>query len=232
MLPDKNEDGTAISFFQSVIIRSQYVEYKISHYLDKAAESLFGFVSVLPGAFSGFRWEAIKGEPLRKFLKGQALTDSKKGVDEFPSCFKANLYLAEDRIMCHEIITKTGFNYLLRFVPGCKALTDAPSSLTQLIKQRRRWFNGSFFATIHVIFHMCKIWRRKGSFIRNLFFYILFLYMILNTFVGFFLVGLYYGAFSVFVRSVFENDDDINPLKAANLIENMYLIFIFTTLVF
>lgn len=97
MLPEKNPDGSALSFFESILIRSQYCEYKISHYLDKATESLFGFVSVLPGAFSAFRWEAIKGEPLAKFLKGQALTDSKRV--SYPKCKDANMYLAEDRIM-------------------------------------------------------------------------------------------------------------------------------------
>ena len=44
---------------EKMIGYAQYVEYKVSHYLDKATESLFGFVSVLPGAFSTFRWEAI-----------------------------------------------------------------------------------------------------------------------------------------------------------------------------
>lgn len=53
-----------------MLLRAQYVEYKISHYLDKALESLFGFVSVLPGAFSTFRWDAIKGDPLTEFLLG------------------------------------------------------------------------------------------------------------------------------------------------------------------
>jgi chitin synthase len=152
MLPDKNEDGSPITFFESIIIRSQYLEYKISHYLDKAAESFFGYVSVLPGAFSAFRWKAIQGKPLKKFLKGQTVTDSK--LNEHPSCFKANMYLAEDRIMCLEIVAEIGENYILSFMPGCKALTDAPSTITQLIRQRRRWFNGSLFASIHVLLHM------------------------------------------------------------------------------
>ena len=38
---------------------AQYLEYKISNYLDKAYETIFGFVSVLPGAFSTFKWAAI-----------------------------------------------------------------------------------------------------------------------------------------------------------------------------
>lgn len=36
--------------------RAQKFEYCISHILDKSFESLFGFIQVLPGAFSGYRW--------------------------------------------------------------------------------------------------------------------------------------------------------------------------------
>jgi chitin synthase len=49
---------------------TQYTEYKFSHYLDKAYESLFGFVTVLPGAFATFRYAALEGSPLSDFLKG------------------------------------------------------------------------------------------------------------------------------------------------------------------
>lgn len=149
MLPEKNPDGTEVSFFESILIRAQYCEYKISHYLDKSTESLFGFVSVLPGAFSAFRWEAIRGEPLRKFLKGQTLTDSMR--KDYARCKDANMYLAEDRIMCLEIIAKKNCNYILKYIPGCKAVTDPPNTMKQLIKQRRRWHNGSMFASFHVL---------------------------------------------------------------------------------
>ena len=97
MLSDKKEDGSAISFIESILLRGQYVEYKLSHYMDKASESLFGFVSVLPGAFSTFRWEFIKGEPLNEFLKGSK--DEFGDISKIMTCSNANKYLAEDRIM-------------------------------------------------------------------------------------------------------------------------------------
>lgn len=40
---------------------AQYYEYKMGHSPEKACESAFGFVSVLPGAYSMYRWNAIKG---------------------------------------------------------------------------------------------------------------------------------------------------------------------------
>ena len=53
------DQSVNIFSFSYALVASQYVEYKISHYLDKACESLVGFVSVLPGAFSMLRFEAI-----------------------------------------------------------------------------------------------------------------------------------------------------------------------------
>ena len=48
---------------------AQFFEYKLGHTPDKACESFFGFTSVLPGAYSVFRWKAIKGSPLDMFFK-------------------------------------------------------------------------------------------------------------------------------------------------------------------
>jgi len=134
--------------------------------------------------------------------------------------------------MCLEIVTKANNNYILRFIPGCKALTDVPSTLTQLIKQRRRWFNGSLFATFHVIGHMFKIFRRRDSFIRNLFLLVLYAYMLLNTFIGYFLVGIFYSAYSIFMRSAYDSSYDQSLHKPANLIENIYLVNLVIIVVF
>lgn len=56
------------SFERTMLFHAQYYEYKISHFIDKSFESFTGMISVLPGAFSMFRWEAMKGKPLKKFF--------------------------------------------------------------------------------------------------------------------------------------------------------------------
>ena len=117
-------------------------------------ESFFGFVSVLPGAFSTFRWQCINGTPLNEFLKGAK--DEFGMINKLQSCYTANKFLAEDRIMPLEILAADG-NWTVSYVPGAKCLTDPPLSLIGLMKQRRWWFNGSLFATLHVMSNPGKV---------------------------------------------------------------------------
>jgi chitin synthase len=112
------------SYFVGV---AQYYEYKLGHTPDKAAESYFGFTSVLPGAYSMFRWKAIKGTPLDTFFKNVNSTDA-------PGCAAANEYLAEDRIMCLQVYIKKNDGYTVTYIPDAKAFTDAPPSLMVLMK--------------------------------------------------------------------------------------------------
>jgi chitin synthase len=200
------------------MILAQYVEYKISHYLDKSFESLFGFVSVLPGAFCTFRWIAIRGDPLRSFFKG--LEKDKHTAKE------ANMYLAEDRVMCLEILRKYSENWLLRYIPGCIALTDPPDSVIGLIKQRRRWTNGSLFASWYVIDHLNMINRSGHSCCRKTGIAFLYTYMIINFVFSLILVGSLYAAFSIFIRAFFK-DEDCDEFGGARAFETAYLALLF-----
>ena len=139
------QPGSSCSSY--MVQAAQFYEYKLGHTPDKAFESFFGFTSVLPGAYSIFRWKAIKGSPLDTFFKNVTR-------NETPTCPEANEYLAEDRVMCLQVYIKEHTGYTVQYIPDAKAFTDGPQSLTVLMKQRRRWMNGALFGTKSVIAHM------------------------------------------------------------------------------
>ena len=43
--------------------KAQQFEYHYAHMLDKPFEAAFNYIHVLPGAFSGYRWKALKSIP-------------------------------------------------------------------------------------------------------------------------------------------------------------------------
>lgn len=58
--PDNERGASKWDKFENYsLFLAQYIEYKLSHFTEKAFESCFGFISVLPGAFSMFWWKAI-----------------------------------------------------------------------------------------------------------------------------------------------------------------------------
>jgi len=173
---------------------------------------------VLPGAFCTFRWDAIEGDPLKSFFKG--LEADKHTAKE------ANMYLAEDRVMCLEILRRYSKNWVLRYIPGARALTDPPTSIIGLIKQRRRWTNGSLFASWYVIDHLNLITRSDHSCCRKFSLMLLYAYMIINFVFSLLLVGSLFASFSIFIRAFFkgENCDEFGGAKA---FETAYLGLLF-----
>ena len=137
------------------LVAAQNFEYKISNILDKPLESSFGYVSVLPGAFSAYRFRAIMGRPLEQYFHGDhtlAKILGKKGIDGM-NIFKKNMFLAEDRILCFELVAKAGSKWHLTYIKAAKGETDVPEGAAEFIGQRRRWLNGSFAASMYSIMH-------------------------------------------------------------------------------
>lgn len=150
----------------------------MSNILDKPLESVFGFISVLPGAFSAYRFKALQDSypgigPLASYFLGEKMHG---GGD----IFSANMYLAEDRILCFELVTKRNEGWLLKYVKSAHAETDVPDSVPEFISQRRRWLNGSFFAGVHALAHFYQVWRSGHSLFRKISLMFLFFYNLIN----------------------------------------------------
>lgn len=134
------------------LVASQNFEYKMSNILDKPLESVFGYITVLPGALSAYRYHALQNDetghgPLSQYFKGEVLHGQHADV------FTANMYLAEDRILCWELVAKRGERWVLKYVKNCTGETDVPDTLPEFISQRRRWLNGAFFAAVYSLIH-------------------------------------------------------------------------------
>lgn len=138
------------------LVASQNFEYKMSNILDKPLESVFGYITVLPGALSAYRYHALQNDetghgPLSQYFKGEVLHG--QGAD----VFTANMYLAEDRILCWELVAKRNERWVLKFVKSATGETDVPDAVPEFISQRRRWLNGAFFAAVYSLLHFKQI---------------------------------------------------------------------------
>ena len=80
------ELGTGCVRLLNPLVAAQNFEYKMSNILDKPLESVFGYISVLPGAFSAYRFAALQGMPLNQYFKGETMHDGN-------NIFAANMYL-------------------------------------------------------------------------------------------------------------------------------------------
>lgn len=107
------------------LVASQNFEYKMSNILDKPLESVFGYITVLPGALSAYRYYALQNDttghgPLSQYFKGETLHGQNADV------FTANMYLAEDRILCWELVAKRDERWILKYVKSATGETDVP----------------------------------------------------------------------------------------------------------
>ena len=105
------------------------------------------------------------------------------------------MYLAEDRILCWELVSKRKSAWVLRYVKIAQGATDVPETLPELISQRRRWLNGSFFAAIHSLFHFSQIYRTTHTPRRKFWFHVEVVYQAWNLFFSWFAMANYWITF-------------------------------------
>ena len=183
------------------LVAAQNFEYKMSNILDKPLESIMGYISVLPGAFSAYRYRALLGRPLEQYFLGESLHGS-------GDIFASNMYLAEDRILCFEIVTKVKSNWVLKYIKKAKAETDVPDSTPEFISQRRRWLNGSFFASVHALTHWFYIFRSGHNIVRQFILLLQFMYNFINLFFTWFGTSFFYLTFFYLVGTIKDEEQD------------------------
>ncbi|EPE28597.1 Nucleotide-diphospho-sugar transferase [Glarea lozoyensis ATCC 20868] len=193
--------GTGGKNLINPLVATQNFEYKMSNILDKPLESAFGFISVLPGAFSAYRYVALQNDkagngPLEKYFAGEKMHGANAGI------FTANMYLAEDRILCFELVSKRNCHWILQYVKSATGETDVPDQMAELILQRRRWLNGSFFAAVYALAHFYEIFRSDHSFMRKIMFLVEFIFQTINMIFAWFQLGNFFLVFHILTTSL------------------------------
>ncbi|OAA46163.1 class 2 chitin synthase [Metarhizium rileyi] len=176
------------------LVASQNFEYKLSNILDKPLESVFGYITVLPGALSAYRYHALQNDetghgPLSQYFKGETLHGQHADV------FTANMYLAEDRILCWELVAKRGERWVLKYVKSCTGETDVPDAVPEFISQRRRWLNGAFFAAVYSLVQFRQILATDHTIARKILLYVEFVYQFVQLLFTYFSLANFYLTF-------------------------------------
>ncbi|EER16352.1 Chitin synthase, putative, partial [Perkinsus marinus ATCC 50983] len=223
--------------FYNWYVASQDFEYKVGNCLDKAFESVCGYISVLPGAFSAYRWSALSPPELGPTSDKRPIVPYFKSVTHggVINPFYGNMYLAEDRILALELVCSRTAANTLKYVKNSVAVTDVPDSCATLTKQRRRWMNGSFFAQIFALWQgllLFRIFTTRHSWYRKLILMNELLFFALNTILTWFLVGIFYLTFTILWNSFLINGGSLR-FEGADavyiVIQFIYLILMFTT---
>jgi chitin synthase len=165
------------------------------------------------------RYSALQGQPLQAYFKGETLHERPDG-----SLFKSNMYLAEDRILCFELVAKKGAKYLLKYVRAAKAETDVPDNIPEFISQRRRWLNGSFFASLYSTYNWREVYNTEHSSIRKFVFGIEFVYNIFSLLFSWFGLANFFLTFYFLAHSVIDNSEDTNLTFMKNFGPTLFLI--------
>ncbi|KAJ8609522.1 hypothetical protein MRB53_039080 [Persea americana] len=163
--------GKAWSALMNPLVASQNFEYKMSNILDKPFQSVLGYIAVLPGAFSAYRYVALAPDefgrgPLDSYFKGE-----------------------RDR------------KWLLKYVSEAWGETDCPDTVAELIGQRRRWLNGATFAATFALYHFKQIWYTSHSKTRKFFLHVEFAYQAFELLLTFFGLANFYLTFFFITQS-------------------------------
>ncbi|EOR03651.1 hypothetical protein E3P92_02229 [Wallemia ichthyophaga] len=196
------------------LVAAQNFEYKISNILDKPLESAFGYVSVLPGAFSAYRYRAIQDRPLEQYFHGDhsmAERLGNKGINGM-NIFTKNMFLAEDRILCFELVAKENARWTLSYVKSSKAETDVPEEGPELISQRRRWLNGSFAASVYAIANFFRLYRSSHGIVRMFFLHVQLIFNTINLMFSWFSISCLWLTFSIVITLLSKQGTGDTPI--------------------
>ncbi|KAF9130737.1 Chitin synthase, class 2 [Mortierella sp. 14UC] len=188
------------------IIAAQIFEYKVSSVLEKPFESIFGYISVMPGALVAYRYETLLPEPISG--KGPLTTyfepdylvfsDDHRDVGEVLEYS----YFAEDQILPFLVATRPHAQNTMQYVRSAWAETELPGGIGSFLGMKRKWQNRRFFGLIYAVSHVAAIWRSGHNIVRKLWMTLEIIYLGCDTIFWFLALGNYYLVFYYMAKTL------------------------------
>ncbi len=123
------------------------------------AEEFFGHLSVIPGQFCVFRWQALSDATVHE-QNSSALKEYFRGLAP-KNLFEQLLYLTEDRVIGNYLTCNLVKPWKICYLPDARATTDACETLGLLLKQRRRWENGALAGRLAFLYCLPRFLQRS-----------------------------------------------------------------------
>lgn len=151
------------------------------------------------------------GKPLELFWEGDpTLWREVGGNGILKSVLKLNRYLADDRVVCFDLVLKAGSKWHTSYVNGATAATDIPTNTVDWMNQRRRWLNGAFASSLYSLELLFRVFKTGHSPLRVLLLLIQMLHNAVTFIVAWFSVAGY--LLSLFIiNDITGNPPDSSP---------------------
>jgi chitin synthase len=136
----------------------QYMEVKIYQIANQSINDLFGYMEVLPGLCSMCRRDAISSLSISLQGKSNELPLYFRG-DAAAGILECNAFLTEDRLLAWSLLVDTQPRAALHYARTAVVETDPCASMDELLKQRRRWTNGTLASRLYIAAHLGEVFR-------------------------------------------------------------------------
>lgn len=115
----------------------------------------------------------------------------------FINILKKNVFLAEDRVLCSQLVAKGGFKWHLGRGKAAKGEKGVPQRAAEFVSQHRRLLNGSFAVTLYAMMHFGRIYRSGHNIIRLFFLDVQMIYNVCQLIMIWFSLGVFPNSLSL-----------------------------------
>ncbi|CAG9323653.1 unnamed protein product [Blepharisma stoltei] len=201
---------------------AQVAEYKSIYMLDKALESVVGYISSLPSCFSAYQWKALS-MPILLETHFKSICNPEE-IDAANS----NYYLSVDRLLSLSLFMQRKQKYTLRFVKRSKAKIHVSNKVYKIMLTRRKWINGTWFILLESLKKSYLIFGCKTNhpWYRIILFALQMILFITNFFFSWLIVGYFFVFLAQGLRTRVDNDhvQDIFMIFYGLLLEHVLIL--------